>query len=132
MKVTAFMHAKLDVQDLARSEHFYRNLLGLVEIVRYELPNGAIVQLSPTGQSPGVELWFEDTREIAPPTECHIAFGVDDTRGLLERLRAAGVEVAKEPFEIGSEVIAFVRDPDGYLIELNQSGPSQQPPAEAQ
>lgn len=29
-------------------------------------------------------------------------------------------EIAKEPFEIGDEVIAFIRDPDGYLIELNQ------------
>jgi lactoylglutathione lyase len=114
------MHAKLDVRDLAASERFYRDLLGLTEIVRYEIANGTILQLSPTGRSPGVELWFESDREVAPATGCHIAFSVDDTRGWVERLRAEGVSVAEEPFVVGDETIAFVRDPDGYLVELNQ------------
>lgn len=115
------MHAKLDVHDLPRSEMFYRDLLGLREVVRYRIPRGTILQLSPTGRSPGVELWFEEGRILAPPTECHIAFDVDDTRSWVERLRAAGVTIHQEPFEVGHEIIAFVRDPDGYLVELNQS-----------
>jgi lactoylglutathione lyase len=121
VRINEFLHAKLDVRDLARSERFYRDLLGLKEIVRYELPDRVIVQLSPTGRSPGVELWFEPDRVVAPATEIHIAFDVDDTRGWIARLRDAGVPVAQEPFEIGDEIIAFVRDPDGYLVELNQT-----------
>lgn len=126
MKVLGFMHAKLDVRDLVASEHFYRDLLGLTEIVRYPIPGGTIVQLSPTGRSPGVELWFEEGREVAAPSDIHIAFDVDDTRGWLAALRAAGVTVDREPFAIGHEIIAFVRDPDGYLVELNQT---TQPPS---
>lgn len=115
------MHAKLDVRDLARSEHFYRDLLGLKQIVRYDIPDGVILQLSPTGASPGVELWFEKDRVVAPATEIHIAFDVDDTRAWVTRLRGEGVPVAQEPFEIGHEIIALVWDPDGYLVELNQT-----------
>jgi lactoylglutathione lyase len=121
VKINGFLHAKLDVHDLPRSERFYRDLLGLAEIVRYQIPGGTILQLSPTGRSPGVELWYEAGRTLAPPSDCHIAFDVDDTRSAVERLRAAGVPIHTEPFEVGHEIIAFIRDPDGYLIELNQS-----------
>ena len=122
MKIEKFMHAKLDVTNMERSEHFYREVLGLSKIVRYQIPNnGAILQLSPTGTSPGVELWYEEPIEPAPQTRLHIAFRVDDTRAWVAHLRELGVPIAEEPFEVGGEVIAFIRDPDGYLIELNQA-----------
>jgi lactoylglutathione lyase len=120
MKVLAFLHAKLDVTDMERSEAFYRNLLGFREIVSYQIPNGVIRQMSPTGESPGVELWYEEPVKPAPDTALHIALAVDDTRAWVEHLRQRDVKIEKEPFEMGNEVIAFIRDPDGYLIELNQ------------
>ena len=122
MKIQAFMHAKLDVTDMKRSERFYRDVLGLKEIVRYRIPKGVILQLSPTGEFPGVELWYEEPVEPAPQTKLHIAFNVDDTRAWVDHLRELGVPIVEEPFEVGHEVIAFIRDPDGYLIELNQAG----------
>ena len=121
MKILAFLHAKLDVVDMPRSEAFYKDLLGMSEIVRYRIPNGEIVQLSPTGEPPGVELWYEQPVEPAPDTKLHVALAVDDTRALVEHLRRKGVVIEREPFEVGHEVIAFIRDPDGYLIELNQA-----------
>jgi lactoylglutathione lyase len=120
MKVLAFLHAKLDVVDMERSEAFYRDLLGFREIVRYQIPNGTILQMSPTGESPGVELWYEEPVETAPDVKLHIALAVDDTRAWVEYLRRRDVRIEKEPFEVANEVIAFIRDPDGYLIELNQ------------
>jgi lactoylglutathione lyase len=122
LKIKEFMHAKLDVADLERSERFYAELLGLREIVRYEMPGETILQMSPTGRSPGVELWFRQGQQPAPAGEFHIAFAVDDTRAWVEHLRQHGVAVAEEPFQKGGETIAFVRDPDGYLVELNESG----------
>jgi catechol 2,3-dioxygenase-like lactoylglutathione lyase family enzyme len=121
MSVKSFLHAKLDVTDMAQSLAFYCDLLGCKVIVRYPLHRGEIVQVSPTGRSPGVELWLEEPVAPAPDTGVHVAFAVDDTRGMVDRLRKAGVTIAQEPFEIGDEVIAFIRDPDGYLIELNQN-----------
>jgi catechol 2,3-dioxygenase-like lactoylglutathione lyase family enzyme len=120
VSVRAFLHAKLDVTDMERALAFYCGLLGCREIVSYPIPAGRIVQVSPTGRSPGVELWYEAPASPVPALGIHVAFAVDDTRVLVERLRAAGVAIAKEPFEIEDEVIAFVRDPDGYLVELNE------------
>lgn len=115
------MHAKLDITDLARSELFYKKLFGLKELVRYEIPYGTILQLAPNGQTAGVELWYEEPMRPAPKTTLHIAFSVDNTRAWVNYLREHGVPIEKEPFEVGNEVIAFVTDPDGYLIELNEA-----------
>ena len=37
----------------------------------------------------------------------------------VERVRSHGYVIDKEPFKIGDESLAFIRDPDGHLIELN-------------
>lgn len=121
MKLQAFLHVKLDVHDLVRSEAFYVGFLALKEIVRYRIPNnGTILQLSPDGNPPGIELWYEEPLRPISDMQLHIAFAVDDTRAWIEHLRPLGITIEKEPFAIGNEVIAFIRDPDGYLIELNQ------------
>ena len=52
----------------------------------------------------------------------HIALAVDDLDGTLERLAGEGVEPEKPPYRPGGRIeghrICFVRDPDGYRIEL--------------
>ncbi len=50
----------------------------------------------------------------------HIALTVDDINGTLERLGGQGIEPEKPPYRVreGGSLIAFVRDPDGYRIEL--------------
>ena len=50
----------------------------------------------------------------------HIALTVEDLDGTLERLAAQGIEPEREPYSIreGGSRLCFVRDPDGYRIEL--------------
>ena len=50
----------------------------------------------------------------------HIALTVDDIEGTLARLGEQGIEPEKPPYRVreGGSLIAFVRDPDGYRIEL--------------
>jgi lactoylglutathione lyase len=50
----------------------------------------------------------------------HVAIGTDDIHATVERLRARGARVTREPgpMKHGSTVIAFVEDPTGYKIEL--------------
>ncbi|MFW6369459.1 MAG: VOC family protein, partial [Myxococcota bacterium] len=52
----------------------------------------------------------------------HIALGVDDIHETVEKIRAAGGKIVREPgpMKHGSTVLAFVEDPDGYRIELIQ------------
>jgi lactoylglutathione lyase len=50
----------------------------------------------------------------------HIALTVDDLDGTLENLAGKGIEPEKPPYRVreGGSRICFVRDPDGYRIEL--------------
>lgn len=121
MKIKSFLHVKLDILDIDQSLDFYCGHLDLQPICRYEIPNGAIIQLSTTGTPPGIELWYDKSYLELPKTKIHIAFDVDDVVSFTEKLRSQGVQIVKEPFEIGHEIIAFIQDPNGYLIEFNQN-----------
>jgi lactoylglutathione lyase len=50
----------------------------------------------------------------------HIALTVSDLDGTLEQLAAQGIEPERPPYQVreGGSRICFVRDPDGYRIEL--------------
>lgn len=48
---------------------------------------------------------------------------------MVENIKAKGGTVTREPGPVkgGSTVIAFVKDPDGYLFEIIQRGPTPEP-----
>jgi len=50
----------------------------------------------------------------------HIAIGVDDLDGTLDRLREQGIQPEREPYSVreGGSRLTFVRDPDQYRVEL--------------
>ena len=50
----------------------------------------------------------------------HIAVGVDDLEQTLAQLAEQGIEPEREPYRVreGGSLLCFVRDPDGYRIEL--------------
>lgn len=120
--IAAFLHVKLDVADLDRSLAFYVGVLGFKEIVRYDVGGShTIVQVSPTGQPPGIELWHEPPHQGRCDDRLHIAWATPDVAAAVRALEARGVTIERRPFTVGHERLAFVRDPDGYLIELSQS-----------
>ena len=50
----------------------------------------------------------------------HIALTVDDLDGALARLKEKGIEPERPPYTVreGGSRICFVRDPDGYRVEI--------------
>jgi lactoylglutathione lyase len=50
----------------------------------------------------------------------HIAIGVDDLDDTLSQLKEQGIEAEREPYRVreGGSRLCFVRDPDGYRMEL--------------
>jgi lactoylglutathione lyase len=50
----------------------------------------------------------------------HVAVTVDDMNEALDALAERGIQPEKPPYRVreGGSLIAFVRDPDGYRIEL--------------
>jgi lactoylglutathione lyase len=50
----------------------------------------------------------------------HVAVAVSDLDGALEQLARQGIEPEKPPYTVreGGSRLCFVRDPDGYRVEL--------------
>ena len=114
------------ITDPARSRPFYE-ALGLD--FRRELPIVRDGELEATnyffgvpGQDEELELTFNhDERSYEMGTAYgHIALAVDDLDNTLAQLKEQGIEPEREPYRVreGGSRLCFVRDPDGYRIEL--------------
>lgn len=122
------LHTMIRVGDLTRSLDFYTRILGMRLLRRKDYPDGrftlAFVGYADESEAAAIELthnWDTDRYAVGDGFG-HIALGVADAYTACVRIQAAGGEVVRAagPMKHGQTVIAFVRDPDGYLIELIQ------------
>jgi len=122
-------HIGIAVKALAESLPFFRDVLGLEEVALDD-SDGARIAGFNAGE-PLVEL-LEAKDPSSPigrylakrgPGIHHICFSVDDLDSMLERCRAAGIELIDEKPRIGAEGkrIAFLhpRSTGGVLVELS-------------
>lgn len=114
------------VNNQDRSRDFYHNVLG-AEIVRDRDPvilrfhNGVIVLNvggGPTDDKPMVTM--------APPADpdtvsMALNIRVADIHAIYHAWRAQGAEFLTPPQDRDSEIRCYLRDPDGYLIEVGQT-----------
>jgi len=121
-----YLHTMLRVGDLNRSVKFYTDLFGMYEIRRTDVPDGkytlVFMGYGPEDTNTVLELTYNygtDHYDIGTAFG-HLAVGLPDIHGAVERMRAAGATISREPgpVKFGTTVIAFVEDPDGYKIEL--------------
>jgi len=116
------LHTSITVKDMDESIAFYTERLGMTLESRREIKqnNAEIAFLKIEGTDHRIELtWWKDKKEYAEGDQLdHIAFGVKDLRGTVEAMRAKGVEIAREPYSLGSTQIAFIKDPNGIWLEL--------------
>lgn len=122
-----FLHTMLRVRDQDRAIDFYTRLLGMRELRQFDVPKlRHTLTFLGYGAEAGntvIEIVHEwDRKESYAPGDAygHIAIGVPDIRSACDRLRHAGIEVLQEPGATrkGGAVIAFVKDPEGYVVEL--------------
>jgi lactoylglutathione lyase len=78
------------------------------------------------GDGPRLELTYNhgvDSYDLGTGYN-HIAITADDLDATLARLAEQGIEPEKPPYRVreGGSRLAFVRDPDGYRIELIETG----------
>jgi catechol 2,3-dioxygenase-like lactoylglutathione lyase family enzyme len=102
-----------DVESLKR---FYRDLTGSAP--EAEWPGGAVFALG------DVKVLVHEraaTLEGGPANEDHVAFDVDDVDAAFAELRARGHEVHLEPRDYEWGRSAYVRDPDGRIVELTRA-----------
>jgi lactoylglutathione lyase len=125
-----YLHTMYRITDPGRSRAFYE-ALGFE--FRRESPIVRNGELEATnyffgmpGQDEELELTFNhDGRTYEVGTGYgHAAIGVDDLAATLAALAERGIEPEKPPYTVrdGGSRLCFVRDPDGYRIELIERG----------
>jgi lactoylglutathione lyase len=123
--MTSFAHTCYRIAEIDRSVAFYETL-GFVELKRAPIRDEAInvfMGLPEDDLEPRLELTFNFGR--TEPYEIgtgygHIAITTADLDALLEQLAGHGIEPERPPYSIreGGSRLCFVRDPDGYRIEI--------------
>ncbi|SEP75810.1 glyoxylase I family protein [Devosia sp. YR412] len=122
-----FEHIGMTSGNLDRTVDFYCGLLGLTLALRQKSPRGEVAFLD-TG-SGMLEIScpvanIARSRDV-PPHEAgmrHLTFAFDDIDAMVEKLAAAGIDIVEAPrpaiFTDMLRRVAFVRDPDGIIVEL--------------
>jgi lactoylglutathione lyase len=124
--VAEFLHTMVRITDPEKSRTFYE-ALGFrferdMDIVRNGELEATNYFFGIGDQESVLELTFNhDGRTYELGTGYgHVAVGVDDLEASLAQLRGQGIEPEREPYRVreGGSLICFVKDPDGYRIEL--------------
>jgi lactoylglutathione lyase len=123
------LHTMLRVTDLDKSIKFYTDIMGMKLLrkndnkeYKYTLAflgygdesEGAVIELTYN--------WGKTEYDLGSAFG-HIAISSEDIYETCEAIKNSGGNVVREAGEVlgGTTHIAFVKDPDGYLIELIQS-----------
>jgi lactoylglutathione lyase len=126
-----YLHTMLRIRDVDASLHFFRDLLGMVEISRKDSEKGRFTLIflaAPQDaeraremQAPMLELthnWdpedYEGGRNFG-----HLAYRVEDIYATCQHLMDNGVILNRPPRD---GHMAFVKSPDGISLELLQAG----------
>ena len=124
--MASYLHTCYRIGDIDRSVSFYEKL-GFEERRRFPIGDEAInVFMGLPDEDPVLELTYNhgvDSYEMGTGYN-HIAVTVEDMDGTLEGLASQGIEPEKPPYQVraGGSRICFVRDPDGYRVELIERG----------
>jgi lactoylglutathione lyase len=124
--MSELIHTCYRIGDIDRSVAFYE-ALGMEEIGRMPIRDEVInVFMGFPGDGARLELTYNhgvESYELGTGYN-HIAVTVDDLDEVLPALAEKGIEPEKPPYTVreGGSRLCFVRDPDGYRIELIERG----------
>lgn len=122
------LHVVYRVGDMQKHIDFYTKAFGMKLLRQRDIPEekytNAFLGFGPETSNFAVELTYNygvDSYDIGEAFG-HFAIASTDVAALVEAARAAGGTVTREagPVKGGSTIIAFVKDPTGYLWELIQ------------
>ena len=119
-----FLHTMIRVKDINASLKFYTELLNMKVEKQKRLDDCTLYFLSDEEGTAQIELTYNDET----PKEGyelgkgfgHFGFAVKSLDDFTKKLHSLGYEYLYEPFDLNGKgsKIAFVKDPDGYEVEL--------------
>jgi lactoylglutathione lyase len=119
-------HTMIRVKDLEATVAFYTGFLGLREVRRKDLGDDCtLVFLTDEAGSYHLELtWNKDGRDYTLGDQFgHLAFHVDDLEAVVQQVEANGWWFRRSKPTNNTKYI-FVKDPDGYDIEILEARPA--------
>ena len=131
----------LTVRDVAVSRRFYAEIFG-GEVVLEENPaivkiaNGWIIMNPGGGPTPDKPDVYLAPPEPGDPVSSFLNVRVADIAAFYEAATGKGAQFLTEPLDRKAELRCYLRDPDGYLIEVGQAtgmleGVFADPPADS-
>lgn len=131
VKIRSLNHTSLLVRDVERSRRFYTQVLGMEEVPRpsnFNFPGAwfrkgsaeiHLISEDEPGRVDKVYAGSYTPAELSCGHATHFAFEIDDLEEAQRHLKAHGVELVGGPRPRGDGVTQiFIRDPDGYVVEL--------------
>lgn len=119
-----FLHTMIRVKDIKKSLEFYTKLFDLELAKEKRLDDCTLYFLSDKEGYTQIELTYNDETpekgyEIGSGFG-HFAFETSSMDEFTKKLKGMGYEYLYEPYTLSAvgSLIAFVKDPDGYEIEL--------------
>ena len=122
-----FAYTILYVQDVERSIQFYENAFGFKRT--FIVPGNAYGELS-TGNTTlsfasieqansNLKDGFQESSNNQKPFAMEIGFTTNDVEGVYQKAIAAGaIPEAETKLKQHGQTVAYVRDPDGFLVEI--------------
>lgn len=146
--ILATRHTGIVVSDMAKSLHFWRDIMGLkvvvdfweegkfidtvqhltgvkVHMIKLTAPDGTLIELLKDENHPGEP---PAERQLCDRGISHVAFTVADVEASFRALREASCELLSDPITSrdGKARLFFARDPEGNLLEIVQMlGPQE-------
>ncbi len=114
-------HFAIWVSDLDATKAFYIDALGLG--ISREFDKDGVTNCFLAGPD-GTELQLKydpDREPFEPAGVAHLAIQVDDCEGTVDRMveqTGCPVHSGPKPGHGGGSTVAFIEDPDGYVIEI--------------
>lgn len=120
------LHTCVRVKDLEKSTAFYTDVLGMKEVRRLDYPDNkfTLVYLALPGEEYELELTYNYDQD--QPYDLgngygHIAIGVQNLEDTHEEYSQSGYDVTDlKGLSDGAASYFFIKDPDGYKIEIVQ------------
>ena len=116
----------ITVRSVARARAFYSDVLGGQVVLKenpcmVKLANSWVIMNPGGGPTPDKPDISVVNYEPGDTVSIFMNLRVADIQACYEKWSARGAEFVTPPIDRGAEIRCYMRDPDGYLIEVGQS-----------